>query len=227
MRWITYLKGEPEVWTLRVPPIYCPRDGLYCSPNVCRLRACNSCSQSYASMSGLRIQMAPSIHHQAAAMLSILVRYQWHAFTIVTSHIAGHADFVQTVRDQVHQYEDPHDISKPKIKFTIIDTVLVNRAEDDLGVIADSEARIMLLYSTRMEAASIMRAAERLGLTGKNYVWIVTQSVVGPDIHAPSAFPVGMLDLNPQSYREPRMVPVHSSEPTEDNNLSHNNTTLL
>ncbi|XP_042887284.1 glutamate receptor ionotropic, NMDA 2B-like isoform X3 [Penaeus japonicus] len=149
-----------------------------------------------ASMSGLRIQMAPSIHHQAAAMLSILVRYQWHAFTIVTSHIAGHADFVQTVRDQVHQYEDQHDISKPKIKFTIIDTVLVNRAEDDLGVIADSEARIMLLYSTRIEAASIMRAAEGLGLTGKNYVWIVTQSVVGPDIHAPSAFPVGMLGVH-------------------------------
>ncbi|XP_050731798.1 glutamate receptor ionotropic, NMDA 2B-like [Eriocheir sinensis] len=149
-----------------------------------------------ASMSGLRIQMAPSIHHQAAAMLSILVRYQWHAFTIVTSHIAGHSDFVQTVRDQVHQYRDTQDLTKPNIKFTIIDTVLLNQAEEDLAVVVDSEARIMLLYSTMEEAKHIMRSAEKLSLTGKNYVWIVTQSVVGPSEVAPSEFPVGMLGVH-------------------------------
>uniref|UniRef100_A0A0P4WC48 Receptor ligand binding region domain-containing protein n=1 Tax=Scylla olivacea TaxID=85551 RepID=A0A0P4WC48_SCYOL len=152
-----------------------------------------------ASMSGLRIQMAPSIHHQAAAMLSILVRYQWHAFTIVTSHIAGHSDFVQTVRDQVHQYRDTQDLSKPNIKFTIIDTVLLNQAEKDLAVVVDSEARIMLLYSTNEEAKHIMRSAEKLSLTGKNYVWIVTQSVVGPSEFAPSDFPVGMLGECPSA----------------------------
>ncbi|XP_071522705.1 glutamate receptor ionotropic, NMDA 2B-like [Panulirus ornatus] len=147
-------------------------------------------------MSGLRIQMAPSIHHQAAAMLSILARYQWHAFTIVTSHIAGHTDFVQTVRDQVHQYGDKQDLSKPSIKFTIIDTVLINQAEEDLAIVADSEARIMLLYSTKEEARYIMRSAEGLGLTGKNYVWIVTQSVVGPTDFAPNDFPIGMLGVH-------------------------------
>nr|APF30038.1 ionotropic glutamate receptor NMDA 2A [Homarus americanus] len=149
-----------------------------------------------ASMSGLRIQMAPSIHHQAAAMLSILVRYQWHAFTIVTSHIAGHTDFVQTVRDQVHQYGDKQDLSKPNIKFTVIDTVLINEPEEDLAIVADSEARIMLLYSTKEEARFIMRSAEVLGLTGKNYVWIVTQSVVGPTDGGPNEFPVGMLGVH-------------------------------
>ncbi|XP_064096629.1 glutamate receptor ionotropic, NMDA 2B-like isoform X2 [Macrobrachium nipponense] len=151
-----------------------------------------------ASMSGLRIQMAPSIHHQAAAMLSILVRYQWHAFTIVTSHIAGHTDFVQTVRDQVHQYGDPQDLSKPKIKFTIIDNVIINNAKEDLAVVADSEARIILLYSTNQEAKSIMRAAETMGLTGENYVWIVTQSVMGSlsGVNNNNDFPVGMLGVH-------------------------------
>jgi hypothetical protein len=32
---------------------------------------------------------------QVAAMLSILVRYNWQQFSIVTSEIAGHDDFVQ------------------------------------------------------------------------------------------------------------------------------------
>ena len=71
--------------------------------------------------------------------------------------------------------------------------MLLNQGDEDLAVVVDSEARIMLLYSTSEEARHIMRAAEKLGLTGKNYVWIVTQSVVGPSEVAPSDFPVGML----------------------------------
>ncbi|KFM57880.1 hypothetical protein X975_07745, partial [Stegodyphus mimosarum] len=45
--------------------------------------------------------------------------------------------------------------------------------------LATSEARVFLLYCNRQEAMYIMRAANELDLTGKNYVWIVTQSVVG------------------------------------------------
>lgn len=45
--------------------------------------------------------MAPSLEHQVAAMLSILARYNWQQFSVVTSEIAGHDDFVQAVRDRV------------------------------------------------------------------------------------------------------------------------------
>jgi hypothetical protein len=41
------------------------------------------------------------VEHQVAAMLSILVRYNWRQFSVVTSEIAGHDDFVQSVRDKV------------------------------------------------------------------------------------------------------------------------------
>ena len=51
----------------------------------------------------------------------------------------------------------------------------------------------MLLYSTKKEAELIMQAAERLDLTGKNYVWIVTQSVIGTNEDKKGGFPVGML----------------------------------
>jgi hypothetical protein len=45
--------------------------------------------------------LAPSLEHQVAAMLSILVRYNWQQFSVVTSEIAGHDDFKQAVRDKV------------------------------------------------------------------------------------------------------------------------------
>jgi ionotropic glutamate receptor NMDA 2B len=51
------------------------------------------CSQNQSNFISLLIQVA--------AMLSILVRYNWQQFSVVTSEIAGHDDFVQAVRDKV------------------------------------------------------------------------------------------------------------------------------
>ena len=57
--------------------------------------------------------------------------------------------------------------------------------------------RIIMLYATREEAAEILDWAKGRGLTGNNYVWIVTQSVIGESRNgqAPSkpTFPIGML----------------------------------
>ncbi len=47
----------------------------------------------------LVIQLAPSAAHQAGAMLSLLRRYSWRQFAIVTSAIAGYREFIQAVGD--------------------------------------------------------------------------------------------------------------------------------
>lgn len=65
---------------------------------------------------------------------------------------------------------------------------------NELEELADSEARIMLLFATREEAVEIMAAANDLGLTSKDYVWIASQSVVGTKLDTPvGQFPPGML----------------------------------
>ena len=57
-----------------------------------------------------------------------------------------------------------------------------------------SEARVILLYSTKTEAQEIIAAATSLNLTTKNYMWIVTQSVLGRGAgYAPGEFMPGML----------------------------------
>ena len=43
----------------------------------------------------LQLQLAPTIKHQARAILTLLERYGWHTFSIVTSEIAGHRNFEQ------------------------------------------------------------------------------------------------------------------------------------
>jgi len=90
---------------------------------------------------------------------------------------------------------------------------------DDLRELELSETRIILLYSTRHvkfqkknfivellililffwfpqfrnEGSNIMRWAKEAGLTGKSYVWIGTQSVIGETKDALPDFPAGML----------------------------------
>lgn len=133
------------------------------------------------------VQLAPSVTHQASAMLSILMRYNWHQFAIVTSQIAGHDDFVQAVRDRVLEKEND-------FKFIILGTFLfLGNGDVDLAGLANTEIRILLLYCSREEAREIFRTAAKLGLTGANYVWVVTQSVIGDSLDAPIEFPVGML----------------------------------
>ena len=60
---------------------------------------------------------------------------------------------------------------------------------------AQSEARVILLYCSKEEAQRIFSAAEDLQITGKDYVWVATKSVLNDDTTAfsPPEFPPGML----------------------------------
>lgn len=79
-----------------------------------------------------------------------------------------------------------------RFKFTILNAVLVAK-NGDLAALVDSDARVMLLYCTKEEAIDILTAAKDFQLTGENYVWVVTQSVIENPLQAPYQFPVGML----------------------------------
>ncbi|XP_066971386.1 glutamate receptor ionotropic, NMDA 2B-like isoform X1 [Macrobrachium rosenbergii] len=143
--------------------------------------------------SSSQLQLAPSIEQQAAAMLSILQRYSWPKFAVVTSLIAGHNDFIQALRDLILELPAKGNSGQ---EFTITNTVRVGDVETDLMELVNSEARILFLYSTRSEAAAILAKAAVLGLTGRNYLWIVTQSVIQSQLEAPMEFPVGMLGIH-------------------------------
>ncbi|KAL0131036.1 hypothetical protein PUN28_002555 [Cardiocondyla obscurior] len=147
----------------------------------------NSGLERRASQSNLQLQLAPSLEHQTAAMLSILERYKWHQFSVVTSQIAGHDDFIQAVRERISDMQDT-------FKFTILSAILVTELHDLLELV-NSESRVMLLYSTREEAIDILNAAREYKITGENYVWVVTQSVI-ENLQTPSQFPVGMLGVH-------------------------------
>ncbi|XP_055944926.1 glutamate receptor ionotropic, NMDA 2B-like [Argiope bruennichi] len=141
------------------------------------------------------LQLAPTVEHQAQVMLSILKRYSWHTFSVVTSQIGGHDDFIRAIRDLIQR-----GFSRD-FKLDILNILTLKSGDKEgyyteLEDVANSEARIFLLFSTRTEAQEIMKAAKELGITGKQYVWIASQSVVGTGIEAKvEHFPTGMLGI--------------------------------
>ena len=126
-----------------------------------------------ADMVTSHVQLAPSIANQVDALISILRRYQWSQFGLLTSEIAGRDDFIQAVRDAIAMSDNSDQLIVQDVFKTS------ESSEWDLSDLADSEVRIILLYCTQIEASMIMRKAASLGLTGANYMWLVTQSVIG------------------------------------------------
>lgn len=44
------------------------------------------------------LHLAPTVAHEAEAMLAIMERYSWYSFSVVTSSLAGHEDFILALR---------------------------------------------------------------------------------------------------------------------------------
>ena len=70
----------------------------------------------------------------------------------------------------------------------------------EVSEIVSSEVRIILLYCTQGEAKLILANGAKAGLNTSNYLWIVTQSVVGDPsekmMGLGESFQIGMLGIH-------------------------------
>jgi len=56
--------------------------------------------------------MAPTISHQTHAMVSLLLRYNWTAFTIISTSTVQHLDFFSAVESLVKQHNTKNHITR-------------------------------------------------------------------------------------------------------------------
>ena len=55
----------------------------------------NSAFEQPVAATRMQLQLAPTIVHQSAAIMTLLQRYGWNTFSIITGEIAGHRNFEQ------------------------------------------------------------------------------------------------------------------------------------
>ena len=66
-----------------------------------------------------QVQISPTLHHQAQAMLSLLEQFDWSQFSVVYTAHAGHMDFLNALRMLIHErnkYLDNNALKKSKTK---------------------------------------------------------------------------------------------------------------
>nr|XP_054925841.1 glutamate receptor ionotropic, NMDA 2A-like [Dermacentor andersoni] len=166
-------------------------------------------------------QLAPSVVRQVAAIFATLERCSWYQFAVITTNLGGHEDFVRAVRDRqlksksvVGREADIFAYRQPSFRestsgfpvqpqttrrYSVLEIRTIRgltRQEFrcQLEPIAAGEARVILLFASKDDSRELFAAALQLEMTGNNYVWIVTQSVIGahPGI-APPEYPAGLL----------------------------------
>jgi len=67
------------------------------------VRECTALQQNSESSV---IQLMPSIYQQCGATLSLLRRYRWRQFAVVTGSMPGHVYFVDVIRDLIEKNAD-------------------------------------------------------------------------------------------------------------------------
>ncbi|KAI6185301.1 Glutamate receptor ionotropic, NMDA 2B [Aphelenchoides besseyi] len=142
------------------------------------------------------IQMAPPIEHQIRAMLSLLIRYRWNRFSVICSKIAGSAEFLKSVETEIKAFEDRSFKLEIVHHEEIDDELGTQHIHRALTALKQSEARIILVYSTAVKMRKLFEVAQNLDLLSSNYLWIGTQSVKGSMNFALSPAQFGMLTVN-------------------------------
>ncbi|GFO28639.1 ionotropic glutamate receptor nmda 2b, partial [Plakobranchus ocellatus] len=160
------------------------------------------CLPLQLGQSGRSVQMAPTLDHQAHAMVSLLDRYNWTSFSIVTSQVTGASEFVASLEALEARSKDIKlnmEGQSRKKSLEILSVVHIsdlNNVREDLEELRGTDTRIFLLHCSSKDAYNIMEVATEVGLTGKEYQWILTQSSIPMGKFARKSFPVGMLGIN-------------------------------
>ncbi|XP_062614657.1 glutamate receptor ionotropic, NMDA 2B-like isoform X1 [Saccostrea cucullata] len=154
------------------------------------------------------LQMAPTIYHQCSMMLGILKRFNWTNFAIVSTTTFNYLEFTGSIDILIKEHNTKVKFDR-KRRFNLLSSIVVNlRPSDNDTVIKtksrqallkenNPENRVFLIHVSSREAKDILEVAEELGLTGKEYIWIMSSFCLGNMDYSmpPRAYPLGSLGV--------------------------------
>ncbi|XP_055875497.1 glutamate receptor ionotropic, NMDA 2B-like [Biomphalaria glabrata] len=155
---------------------------------------------SQASQLHRTIQLAPTIEHQASAMVSMLERYNWTAFTIVTCPVIGSTQFVTALELMVEESQKravTAPASARKESLEIISHIHLKDVKDisiQLSKIKGSDSRVFLMHCTSTMTFDVIAVARNLSLADKDYVWILSRSAI-PNVRQSTKLPIGLMGI--------------------------------
>ncbi|XP_056020166.1 glutamate receptor ionotropic, NMDA 2B-like isoform X2 [Ostrea edulis] len=152
------------------------------------------------------LQLAPTLYHQAQAMLKFMMTFNWTHFTVVSTTDDNNFDFRTALRTLVKKNNDVNILSG-QFRFKIMketlfecvedesDDVMIQRAVQFFKTQIPKDSRIFLLHSEN--AKNLLDAAKKAGLTSYKYLWILTSQSIGiPTKRTSRSFPLGTIGVS-------------------------------
>ncbi|KAL5965380.1 Glutamate NMDA receptor subunit 1 [Taenia solium] len=143
-------------------------------------------SDKYAHVSFLRT--VPPFSLEARVWADLIATFEWHEVVLI------HSDNCQDAKALIAYLE----LARQTVDFKITQTIGVNTDEEDvvnhhellsrLEGIKFGQTRAILLFVTRRYSEHIFTVAERLGILGKEWAWLVSEQCLGA-----SNIPLGVL----------------------------------
>ncbi|XP_064178736.1 glutamate receptor ionotropic, NMDA 2A-like [Anguilla rostrata] len=142
-------------------------------------------------------QFGASIQQEALLMLNIMMEYDWHVFSIVTSKYPGYQDFISVLKFTVDNSFVGWDLQN------IITLDAVDGDSKTQIQLKKIQSSVILLFCSKDEAAYILEEARSLGLTGFGFIWIVPSLTTGNPEITPEEFPSGMVSVSYDDWDYP------------------------
>ncbi|XP_076048968.1 glutamate [NMDA] receptor subunit 1-like isoform X2 [Oratosquilla oratoria] len=133
------------------------------------------------------LRTVPPYSHQADVWVELLKRFQYTRVVFIHSSDTDGRALLGRFQNNAQNHEDDKDIK--------VDTVIeyepgLNSFVSELKIMNESSARVFLLYANLHDAQIIFHDAMYMNMTGRGYVWIVTEQALSA-----RSVPIGAIGL--------------------------------
>ncbi|GFO38293.1 glutamate receptor ionotropic, nmda 2b-like [Plakobranchus ocellatus] len=145
---------------------------------------------SYNTRPALSLQLAPTMGQMMDAFFAFLQRFNWSDFSFLCTLSFGCQEEITVIRQKV---EESH--RTPNVSVYGVNTYAFELMSFSLRILSRTG-------HFRGEIKDIMTVAERLGLVGREYVWIYTSSSITLSSRVSKTYPLGSFIIGFDSKRD-------------------------
>ncbi|CAF1490209.1 unnamed protein product [Adineta steineri] len=134
-------------------------------------------------------QLAPTYREEARALISLMERYDWNAFSlIIDPHLPGEEELITEFEEHSSEQRNCRKNScnrnhrKGQKKLTILSIIRMRsinpiHIKQQLSML-NPETRVIIVHTTSTIASIIVKQASNMSLTGPEYMWIMSSIVL-------------------------------------------------
>ncbi|KAK7082411.1 Glutamate receptor ionotropic, NMDA 1, partial [Halocaridina rubra] len=139
------------------------------------------------------LRTVPPYSHQADVWVELLKAFKYNQVVFVHSSDTDGRALLTRFQNQAQSHEDDKDI---KMENVIEFEPGLYSFVDKLKEMREASARVFLLYANKEDAGTIFHDASYMNMTGKGYVWVVTEQALSAQYVPPGTIGLKLVNAS-------------------------------